>query len=223
MAKTTMMAATSRKCAGYFMSLLAFVLAPGALAADVRVVGLFGGKAVVSVDGGAPRTVRAGERLADGVRLLAVERDGAVFEIDGKRRTLKIGQPYVSRAPAAAASVTLSADAAGHFIAEGTVNGAAMRFLVDTGATLVALPAADARRAGVIYANAPQGIVSTAGGPARAYKVKLDAVSIGGVSVANVDAVVLDKGLSVPLLGMSFLGRMDMQRVGQTMVLRKRF
>ncbi|MCZ7563588.1 MAG: TIGR02281 family clan AA aspartic protease [Burkholderiales bacterium] len=203
--------------------MLGILLAPGATAADVRVVGLFGAKAVVSVDGGAPRTVRAGERLAEHVRLLAVERDGAVFEIDGQRRTLRIGQPYVSRAPAAAASVTLTADASGHFVAEGTVNGAAMRFLVDTGATLIALPAADARRAGVAYANAPQGVVSTAGGAAVAYKVKLDTVSVGGISLSNVDAVVLEKGLTIPLLGGSFLSRMAIETLGRTMVLRKRF
>jgi aspartyl protease family protein len=157
------------------------------------------------------------------VRLVAVEGDGATFEIDGKRRTLKIGQPYATKTPSAAASVTLSADATGHFSADGSVNGARMRFLVDTGATLVALPAAEARRAGVLYLHAPRGTVSTAGGPATAYKVKLDTVSVGGVTLTNVDAVVLDQGLTVPLLGMSFLSRMDMQRVGQTMVLKKRF
>jgi len=206
-----------------FIALLGILLTSGALAADVRVLGLSGARAVVSVDGGVPRTYRVGEQPAEGVRLLAVEGDGAVFEIDGKRRVLKIGQPYATRAPSGAASVTLSADAAGHFVADGSVNGVAMRFLVDTGATLIALPAADARRAGVLYASAPRGVVSTAGGAAVAYKVKLDRVSVGGVTLTNVDAVVLDKGLTVPLLGMSFLSRMDMQRVGETMVLKKRF
>jgi len=207
----------------HFIALLGILLTPGALAADLRVVGLFGNKAVVSVDGAAPRTFRVGERPAEGVRLVAVDGDGAVFEIDGKRRTLRIGQPYATKAPSGAASVTLSADSTGHFVADGSVNGAAMRFLVDTGATLIALPAAEARRAGVLYLNAPRGMVSTAGGPALAYKVKLDRVSVGGVTITNVDAVVLDKGLTVPLLGMSFLGRMEMQRAGETMVLRKRF
>lgn len=207
----------------HFIALLGVLLYQGALAADVRVVGLFGAKAVVSIDGGAPRTIGVGDRPAAGVRLLAVEGEGAVFEIDGQRRVLKIGQPYVAKGGSSAASVTLNADSTGHFVASGTVNGASMRFLVDTGATLIALPAADARRAGVVYANAPQGVVSTAGGPAVAYKVKLTEVSIGGVTLNNVDAVVLDKGLTMPLLGMSFLSRMDMQRVGQTMVLKKRF
>jgi aspartyl protease family protein len=205
------------------IALLGILLSSGALAADIRVVGLFANKAVLSVDGGQPRTFRVGEQPVEGARLIAVEGDSAVFEIDGKRRTLKIGQPYASKAPSGAASVTLSADATGHFLADGTVNGAAMRFLVDTGATLIALPSADARRAGVIYANAPRGVVSTAGGPATAYKVKLDSVSVGGVTLTNVDAVVLDQGLAMPLLGMSFLSRMDMQRVGQTMVLKKRY
>jgi aspartyl protease family protein len=206
-----------------FIALLGILFASGAVAADLRVVGLFGNKAVVSVDGAAPRTFRVGEQPAAGVRLVAVEGDGATFEIDGKRRTLKIGQPYATKTPSSAASVTVSANERGEFVANGAVNGAAMRFLVDTGATLVALPAAEARRAGVLYLNAPRGMVTTAGGPTAAYKVKLDTVSVGGVTLTNVDAVVLDQGLTVPLLGMSFLRRMNIENAGQTMVLRKRF
>jgi len=209
----------------HFIALLGIFLTAGqpALAADVRVVGLFANKAVVSIDGGVPKTFSVGQRAAEGVRLIAVEGDSATFEIDGRRQTLKIGQPYVAKAASGAESVTLSADARGHFVAHGTVNGAAIRFLVDTGATLVALPAADARRAGVLYVNAPRGTVSTAGGPAVAYKVKLDNVSVGSVTLTSVDAVVIEQGLTVPLLGMSFLGRMDIRRQGETMVLIKRF
>ncbi|MCG6876024.1 MAG: TIGR02281 family clan AA aspartic protease [Betaproteobacteria bacterium] len=194
-----------------------------ALAADVRVVGLFGSKAVVSLDGGAPTTMRIGQRAPNGARLLAIEGESAIFEIDGQRRALRMGQPYVSRSSGGAPSVRLSADANGHYMANGSVNGSAMRFLVDTGATMVALPAVFARQAGIRYSTAPRGTVQTAGGPTTAYKVKLDTVTIGGVTLNNVDAVVIDRGLNVPLLGMTFLSRMEIQRDGELMVLKKRF
>ena len=134
-----------------------------------------------------------------------------------------MGQPYVSKSAGGAASVRLSADANGHFMANGSVNGSAMRFMIDTGATMVALPAQAARQAGIRFFNAPQVVVQTASGPTTAYMVKLDSVAIGGVTVNNVDAVVIDRGLSEPLLGNSFLSRMDMRRDGEVMVLKKRY
>lgn len=196
---------------------------PPALAVDVNVVGLFGSKAVVSINGGAPTTMRVGQRTADGVRLLSIDGESAIFEIDGQRRALRMGQPYVSRSSGNAPSVSLSADGNGHYMANGSVNGIAVRFLVDTGATMVALPAQVAGQAGIRYSDAPRGMVQTAGGPTTAYKVKLDTVSIGGVTLNNVDAVVIDRGLTVPLLGMTFLSRMEIQRDGELMVLKKRF
>ena len=209
--------------ANAILTLVLLSATPAALAADVRVLGLFGSKAVVSVDGGAPRTVRTGQSVADGVRLLGVESDAAIFEIDGQRRRLRMGQPYVSKSTGSAQTVRLSADASGHYVANGAVNGTSMRFLVDTGATMVALPAASARQAGIRYTEAPSGTVQTAGGPTNAYKVKLDTVAIGNVTLNNVDAVVIEQGLTMPLLGMTFLSRMEIQRDGELMVLKKRF
>jgi aspartyl protease family protein len=203
--------------------LLTLAAAPAG-ATDVNVVGLFGNKAVVSIDGSPPRTLGVGQKTAEGVTLVAVDRDSATFEVDGKRRTLKMGQAYSGRATGSGGQRTvLKADGQGHFIADGQVNGAAIRFLVDTGATLIALPAADARRMGISYANALRGTVSTANGAATAYKVKLDTVRVGEITINNVDAVVLEGGLTLPLLGMSFLNRTEMKREGETMVLVKRF
>lgn len=204
--------------------ILACALAGPAAATDVNVVGLFGQKAVVSIDGGQPRTLSVGQKTPEGVVLVAVSPDGATFEIDGKRRLLKMGQAYSGRATGNGnPRAVLKADGQGHFIAEGQVNGAAVRFLVDTGATLIALPAADAKRMGVSYLNAPRGTVSTANGTALAYKVKLDSVRVGEITINNVDAVVMEGGLAIPLLGMSFLNRTEMKREGETMVLVKRF
>jgi aspartyl protease family protein len=210
------------------IAILAFALAAAgpAAAADVNVVGLFGNKAVVSIDGGQPRTLSVGQKTPEGVALVAVDGESATFEIDGKRRMLRMGQAYSARGGGGGGNqrTVLKADGRGHFVADGQVNGAAARFLVDTGATLIALPAADAKRMGVSYLNAPRGVVNTANGSAVAYKVKLDTVRVGDITINNVDAMVIDGGgLHIALLGMSFLNRTEMTRDGETMVLTKRF
>ena len=118
------------------------------------------------------------------------------------------------------ASITKSAD--GHFWADAQVDGAPVRFLIDTGATAVVLKADDARRLGI----QPEGLdysyaVVTANGPAHAAKVKLGRVSIGGAEVSDVDAFVIDQGLETSLLGMTFLGRLSkMEATPDTMVLK---
>ena len=106
------------------------------------------------------------------------------------------------------ASIPKSAD--GHFWAEGQVNGSAMRFLVDTGATAISLTPDDARRLGFQPDTLTYGYkVITAAGEARAAKIQLNTVSIGGARVDGVDAYVIEKGLSQSLLGMSYLGRLN--------------
>jgi aspartyl protease family protein len=158
------------------------------------------------------------------VTLVSVDGQQAVFEVNGARRTLTVGQGFAAGAPVNGnARTVLVADPQGHYWADGSVNGGAMRFLVDTGATLIALPAADARRIGLDYLNAPRGAVQTANGTAVAHFVKLDRVKIGDITLTNVDAVVQEGGLSTPLLGMSFLNRTDMRRDGVMMTLVRRF
>ncbi len=202
-----------------------FLCAAPALATDVNVVGLFPGKAVVSINGGQPRTLREGQKTDEGVTLLGTERDQASFEIDGRKRVLKMGQVYVA-APSGTSqqTVTLAADSRGHFFVNGQVNGGQMRFLVDTGATWVALSTADAVRLAIDYRKGEPNLLSTANGVAAAYKLKLDTVRVGDITISNVDAVVMDGACpGVALLGMSFLNRMEMRRDGGTMVLTKRF
>ncbi len=109
-------------------------LAPAAgHAVDVNVIGLFPGKAVVTVDGGPIRTLSVGQRTTEGVVLLSTDRESATFEIGGKKKILSLGQHRASPAASSSQSVTLTADPRGHFVVEGQVNGGAVRFLVDTG------------------------------------------------------------------------------------------
>jgi len=106
----------------------------------------------------------------------------------------------------------------------GSINGGSVRFLVDTGATLVTLPASEARRLGIDYLRGRRGQMQTANGVAAVYRVTLDSVRIGDIEVNGVDAVVSEGGaMSMSLLGMSFLNRMEMRRDGQNMTLTKRF
>ena len=155
---------------------------------------------------------------------LIAEKDRATVEIDGRRRVLVQGQHYRSAAPVSdRQQVTLAADRHGHFVTDGAVNGNPVRFLVDTGATSIALPGRDAVRLGLDYRKGARGMTQTANGPVAVYRVSLDRVRLGGIELQAVEAVVIEQGLDIALLGMSFLNRVEMKREGQTMTLIRRF
>lgn len=110
--------------------------------------------------------------------------------------------------PAGAAAVRKAAD--GHYWAEARVQGRHVRFLVDTGASTVALTGADARRLGIDVAGLTfDQPVATAGGRAMAAAVTLDYVSVSGARVNDVEALVMREGLTTSLLGMTYLGRLS--------------
>lgn len=204
--------------------MLLLALAPAAWATQLTLVGVFGDKAaILAVDGGEPRTVRVGQKLG-AVLLVSVEGDRATVEVDGKRRVLVRGQTYsTARSATDKQSVVLSAAQGGHFIAEGQINGGSVRFLVDTGASAIALPGSEARRLGIDYLKGRRGTTQTAAGPTTMYIVTLDTVRIGDIELQRVDAFVIEQGLNVVLLGMTFLNRVEMKREGQTMTLTRRF
>ena len=205
-------------------SILAAAAAFPAHATDVTVVGLFSGKAVVTINRGAPRILAVGQ-VAEGVKLVAVDAKGATIEIDGKRQVLEMGQHFeTAAAPGERASVTLAPDSRGHFVADAQVNGGHMRLLVDTGATMVRLSMQDARRLGIDYTRGEPGYSIVADGRrVPNYRLSLDSVSIGGITLYNVEATVGEGGTGMGLLGMSFLSRTEMRREGQHLVLTKRY
>jgi aspartyl protease family protein len=206
------------------------LLLPGSLeAAEVKVIALTEGKATLVIDNARPRTLAAGQVSPEGVKLVAATPESAIIEIDGKRSTLVLGA-YYRGAPDSAASangarVVIAADTQGHFLVSGTINGAAsVRFLVDTGATMVSINADDARRAGVNYLSGKRSLTQTANGVAPVYRVKLDTLKVGDITLYNVDAAVHVSGhLPIGLLGMSFLNRMEMKRDGVSLTLTRRF
>ena len=215
----------------HFIALLAlFACLPGSLvsptarAADISLIGTFGSSAaILSIDGGAPKTVKVGQNHG-GITLIAVENDRATIEAGGKRRVLARGQTYSSSGAASGAQgVTLAAGAGGHFMADGQINGGAVRFMVDTGASAVAIPAREANRLRIDYKSGRRGTTQTAAGPTTMYLVRLDSVRVGDIELQNIDAMVIEQGLDIALLGNTFLNRMEMRREGQTMTLRRRY
>ena len=197
-------------------------------AADISVVGVTGKRALLVIDGGQPRWLAVGDSSPEGVKLISINGDDAVtVESGGKRETVSMGQNARLAGGASGGgnpSVTLTANEGGHFFANGSIDGIAVRFLVDTGASFISMNASDAQRLGIDYLAGQKATFSTANGVVSAYKIKLDEVRIGDITLTNVDGVV-QAGNALPfmLLGMSFLNRMEMQRNGETMVLTKRF
>ncbi len=191
-------------------------------ATSVSVMGLFKDKAIVSIDGGKPRTLSAGQTI-QGVRLISADSDRANFDVSGSRRTLGMGQSFAGGTQDSRQTVSLTADARGHFAAAGSLNGYPVTFLVDTGATAIAISAAEARRIGVDYRAGQAMGVQTAAGVVPAWRVKFNTVKVGGIALNQVEGMVVEAGLSMPLLGMSFLNRMEMKRDGQTMTLIQRY
>lgn len=158
--------------------------------------------------------------------LISVDKAGAVIDEGGHRRTVALGQHLAGAQPSAgrAPQITLSRNERGQFVTNGQVNGGAIHFLVDTGANVVAIPGNEARRIGLDFSKGGKGIAQTANGPAPIYRIKLDSVKIGDIELLNVDAIVMDGGgLAQPLLGMSFLDRVEMRRDGDKMTLVRRF
>jgi aspartyl protease family protein len=205
------------------MLALAFA-ATAAQATDVNVIGLFPGKAVVTINRGAPRTLSVGQKTAEGVVLISSDNTSAVIEVDGKREKLEMGQHFAT-APQTGSrqSVNLAQDGSGHFLAEGMVNGAHIRFMIDTGATLVSIPVSEAARLGIDYQKGQPGYSILADGRRVAsYRVTFDSVTIGDLTLLNVAGSV-SEGTGIPLLGMSFLNRTEMRQEGQSMTLTKRY
>lgn len=216
-----------RECKPVLPALLLTLLATAAHAQEdeINVVGLSQGKAVVTVGANPrPRVLREGDSLANGTRLIKATPESALFEINGQRRTITMGNQVSAAAPSSGSGqVILTADERGHFVTTGTINGGTVQFLVDTGATLISMGRSDARRVGINYLQGQKGLSNTANGVARVYKVKVDTVRIGEITLNNVDALVHDQDMPWVLLGMSFLNRVEMRRESSNLTLIKRY
>lgn len=203
----------------------ALAIAPATAGAQaVAVTGILGTKALLVIDGGAPRALGAGESHA-GVKVVSVGRDDAVVETSTGRRTVALGEAPVSvggRGAGTGRRVELMADGRGHFVNSGTINGRTMQYLVDTGASVVAIGQPDADRMGLDYRGGQPVMLGTANGTARGWRIRLDSVRLGDVEVFGVDAVVTPQAMPYVLLGNSVLNEFQMTRTGERLVLEKR-
>lgn len=199
------------------------VLAQGG--GSVVLAGRMGERALLMIDG-QPQMLAVGQAAA-GVRLLRWQGDEAVVERDGRSALLRVGgspAQLAGGAPAAAQGreIVIAAGPGGHFIASGAINGKPVQFMVDTGATLLAMSQGDAQRLGLDLRNARRGMTHTANGTVPVQQVSLTRVRVGAVEVSNVDAVVLPAAMPHVLLGNSFLGRFQMRRENDVMRLELR-
>lgn len=156
--------------------------------------------------------------------VLSIDGETATIEVDGRKRVLRVGHRECGLATLGQWSGDGCADSGcvGAFRDHnGSINGALVRFLVDTGASMIAMGASDARRVGIDPSKGKLGYSQTANGVTQVSRIKVDTVKIGDIVVHNVDATVHQQDLPVVLLGMSFLNRMEMQRSGDTMTLKK--
>ncbi|VTU24879.1 clan AA aspartic protease [Variovorax sp. SRS16] len=194
-------------------------------AQSVMLTGTIGSRAILIVNGGAPKTVAVGETY-QGVKLLALQAEQATVESGGKRVALRMDTPVSiggSGGSGGGTRIVLPASSGGHFTTQGAINGRAVSFMVDTGATTVAMSAADAQRIGLDYSKGQPIRVNTANGVAPGYRVRLDSVRVGDVEVYDIEAIVSQQPMPYVLLGNSFISHFSMRRDADQMVLEKRY
>ncbi|MBI1733302.1 MAG: TIGR02281 family clan AA aspartic protease [Gammaproteobacteria bacterium] len=191
---------------------------------EIVVSGLFRDRAVLVLDG-KTRVLSVGATSPEGVKLLSADSREAVVEIAGEVRHLALGEQIRGdyAPPAPGASITIAPDAQGMYEIPGSINGFQVLFLVDTGATLVSMNGATAKRVGLNYKlDGIESRTSTAAGVVPVWLVKLDRVRIGDIEVRDVQASVHDSAFPAEvLLGNAVLQRLHMERDGQLLRLTK--
>ena len=200
---------------------LCLLLAPPAIAAIV-VKGLMRDMAVVEIDG-TRRVLRVGQISPEGVKLIAAESDQAILERNGKRAVYRLGESVAIRAVPRSKVVTRIVPRKGMYYVEGAIEGKPVGFIVDTGASWVSFSERQAQSLGIDYRQGEVVQASTANGIVPAHHIRLKRVRAGRIEVRNVEAVVMPgNSPPIPLLGMSFLNRVHLERKGQLMVLEER-
>jgi aspartyl protease family protein len=210
------------------IALVVLLLSIGAsvsAAESISLQALFKDKAIFLIDG-KRRVLARDEASPEGVKLISTDtmHEEAEIEIAGKRQTVKLGMVMAGFNTTGRSSIMLFAESNGHFFADGLVEGTPVRFMVDTGATAIALSSTHAARLGIDYKKRGRlGHASTAGGIVRMYALTLNNVRIGDITLYNIEAGVVEGNFPAePLLGMSFLGQLNMKREGNQMELIQR-
>lgn len=208
------------------LALLGLLVQAGlAQAQSVALAGSMGADKALLVVDGQPLVLAVGAQ-ARGVRLLRLDDGQAEVAVGGHTRLLRLGAPAAlaggGDAPASGNRIVLAAGPGGHFVASGSINGRSVQFIIDTGATSVAMGQQQASSIGLDWQRAPRALTQTANGVVPVHSVTLRSVRIGGVELANVAAVVVPAEMPMVLLGNSFLSRFSMRRDSDVMHLDKR-
>ncbi|MFM1891069.1 MAG: hypothetical protein RLZ44_146 [Pseudomonadota bacterium] len=206
-------------------ALLAWTGAAWATGPVVRVLALFSDKAMLSIDG-QRRLLAKGQTSPEGVELVAANTERAVVRVAGEELSLQPGGVVsASYAKPERREVRVPRSPGGAYLIGGTVNGQPVDFLVDTGASVVALGEAQARRLGIPFEREGTPVqLATAAGVAAGYRVTLDRVRVGEIELRNVDgSVIMGEGPPRALLGTSFLNRLELQNQGSVLVIRNKF
>lgn len=215
---------------GLFSAFVAVVAFESAHAAkSVKAIALFNNKAMLSINSAKARIIAVGDTL-DGVELISSNTSEALVEFDGQQHKLTLNSAQIlSKSLGVAppksyfATVEMEVNSLGFFQANGAVNGKQLEFLVDTGANLVVLNSLHAAQVDLDYRSGARTRASTAAGNANMYLVQIDKLSLGGIELENISAGVIEGRFpEIPLLGMTFLSQLNMQRDGNKMTLSRR-
>lgn len=210
---------TINKYKSFFFALS--LLTSQSQAADVVVQALLEGRAMLQIDG-KTRILKVGETSPEGIKLISADSMEAVLEVNGKQAAYTLGQRLSNVAPPdVSKSVLIAQDARGMYLSSGSINGRSVQFLVDTGATSVALSSKEADRLGLTYDKTDVMLARTASGTVPAYRATLETVQIGEIILRDIPATVTEgEHPEEILLGMSFLEQLEIKHRDQFLELR---
>ncbi|GGY74255.1 hypothetical protein GCM10011613_19530 [Cellvibrio zantedeschiae] len=199
------------------------VLAPICFGFEIEAKMLAQGSAILLIDG-KQRMLRAGTKSPEGVLLVSADGTQAVLEIEGKRKTISLSRGIVNQFKTAEKTeIRIASSLGGHYQTKGLINGSAVDFLVDTGATTIAMNHFEAERLGIDYRAGTPINVNTANGIAKAFLVTLSSVSVGNIVIHQVPAAVSSTDSpSVVLLGNSYLSKVDLKIDQGVLVLKEK-
>lgn len=204
-----------------FLILLVFVCGHSLAVDKIKVVGLFKDKAVIIIDG-KQHVLRKNTTSPEGVTLISANSNEAILEVDGERKNYTLGNQvsikFSETEPGRTVSIAPTNDL---YLVNGSINDFQVQFLVDTGASSVAMNRQTAKRLGLNFRmDGQEGLSETASGYSKIYVVNLEKVTVGDIVLEDVEGVVHDSEFPrIILLGNSFLSKVHLRREGQLLLL----
>ncbi len=195
-----------------------------ALGLEIQAQGLFSNSAVPNIDG-KQRMLKAGKRSPEGVLLIEANTKRAIIEINGQREELTLSRRISSNfTPISQSETAIPRNRMNQYISTAAINGRRIKVLVDTGANIVALSSVHAKQVGIDYKSGIPSAVTTASGRAKAYRVTLKSIDVGGILVNSVDASVVEGDYPrTVLLGMTYLQHVNMREQDGTLFLQSKY